>query len=182
MIELVLRNRQRVRRVHLQLLRQMFRSLLRDLPGVKDFQLGVHLVAAAEMTRLNERFLRHAGSTDVITFDYRTNKPTPDPSQEGNGKLRADLSSPPWQGHEWLLYGEIFVCLDEAVSQAHRFRTSWQSELLRYVIHGVLHLHGFDDSRPAARRKMKREENRLLRRLAARFPLSRLLRKPKIHS
>ena len=43
--------------------------------------------------------------------------------------------------------GKSFVCLDEAVRQARRFHTTWQSELVRYVVHGVLHLLGYDDQR-----------------------------------
>ena len=62
------------------------------------------------------------------------------------------------------LHGEIFVCVDEAVLQARKFGTSWQSEIVRYIVHGVLHLLGFDDSSAGARRKMKREENRLVAR------------------
>ncbi len=67
------------------------------------------------------------------------------------------------------LHGEIFICVDEAIAQARKYAPRWQSEIVRYVIHGILHLLGHDDSRPAARRRMKREENRLLRRLAGKF-------------
>ena len=62
------------------------------------------------------------------------------------------------------------------MAQAKQFRTSWQSEVVRYAVHGVLHLLGHDDLRLAARRKMKREENRLVRRLAKEFPLARIAR------
>jgi rRNA maturation RNase YbeY len=72
------------------------------------------------------------------------------------------------------LYGEIFVCVDEAVWQAQKFGASWQSEVVRYIVHGILHLLGFDDASVAARRKMKREENRRLRELSRRFALSKL--------
>ena len=81
-----------------------------------------------------------------------------------------------------VLHGEIFICVDEAVVQARRFRASWQSELVRYVIHGVLHLRGFDDLHPAGRRKMKREEDRLLREIALRFALSKLARRPRLRA
>ena len=64
--------------------------------------------------------------------------------------------------------------MDEAVLQARKFDTSWQSEIVRYIIHGVLHLVGFDDSSAGARRKMKREENRRLREITRCFPLSKL--------
>jgi rRNA maturation RNase YbeY len=117
---------------------------------VKAYELGVVVVGEAEMTRLNETFLHHAGSTDVITFDYA------DPQQPGR------------------LAGEIFVCLDEARVQARRFRTTWESELVRYVVHGVLHLCGQDDRQPVARKQMKRIENRVLWSLSRRFNLRRL--------
>jgi probable rRNA maturation factor len=141
-----------------RLLRQIAKSLLTDLLALEKFDLGIYLVRAAEMTRVNENFLQHEGSTDVITFDY-----------SGVSTLNSQPST--------LLHGEIFICYDEAKIQARRFRTSWQSEIVRYIVHGVLHLQGFDDHRPADRRKMKREENRLLRELSRRFPISKLARK-----
>jgi len=45
---------------------------------------------------------------------------------------------------------------------------------VRYIVHAILHLLGFDDTRPIARRKMKREENRLLRELTSHISLTRL--------
>lgn len=165
-LALTLRNRQPTCPVEIRRLRRICTTLLEDLLPIKHAELGITLVAAPEMTRLNWQFLQHQGSTDVITFDYsETPVPrlqTPDP------KLK--------------LHGELFICLDEAVRQARRFRTTWQSELVRYLIHGTLHLLGHDDHRAAARRTMKREENRLLRLLATRFPLSRLARKPKLRA
>src|SRR5436309_6537353 len=70
MTELVLRNRQRTRPLNSPLLRRITRVLLTDLLSLERFDLAIHLVAAPEMARLNQRFLDHAGSTDVITFDY----------------------------------------------------------------------------------------------------------------
>jgi ssRNA-specific RNase YbeY (16S rRNA maturation enzyme) len=67
--ELSLSNHQRTRKLDLRLLRWITRELLRDLLYAEDYALSVHLVNAREMTRLNETHLRHAGSTDVITFD-----------------------------------------------------------------------------------------------------------------
>jgi len=154
MSKLVLCNRQRVRRINTPLLRRIVRALLAEFPHIQSYELGIYLVAESEIVRLNQKFVGHAGSTDVITFCH-------------DGPA---------------LRGEIFVCLDEAVRQAPRFRTNWQSELVRYVVHGVLHLRGFDDQRPPARHKMKLEENRLLRSVTRRFPLSRLERKTKLRA
>ena len=72
------------------------------------------------------------------------------------------------------MHGELFVCVDDALQQAKKFKTIWQSEIIRYVVHGILHLLGHDDVNAKAKRKMKLEENRLLRKLSARFALSKL--------
>jgi len=160
---LALRNRQRARRLNLPLARRITATLLRDLMGLNDFDLGLALVGAAEMARLNRTFLRHAGPTDVLSFDY-SDQPGRSHGAGPAGGLDSCAS----------LHGDIVICVDEAVAQARRFRTTWQSELVRYIIHGVLHLRGLDDRRPARRRKMKRAEDRLLRRLAGRFDLASL--------
>jgi probable rRNA maturation factor len=157
-VDLVFRNRQRRRKIDVRYLRRItltvVAEVLREDPGgaVNRCELGIHLVAAAEMVDLNRRFLGHEGSTDVITLDY-TDAP-----------------------RSTQIVGDIFVCLDEAIAQARRFRTTWQSELVRYVIHGILHLRGYDDVRAAERRVMKREEERLLNEAAGRFPLRTLAR------
>ncbi len=163
-LDLTLRNRQQTRPVDIRRLRQVCTTLLAELLPGKNAELGVTLVAAPEMARINGQFLQHEGSTDVITFDYSE---VPDPKPQTANPMSK-------------LHGELFVCLDEAVLQARRFRTTWQSELVRYIIHGTLHLLGHDDRRSPDRRQMKREENRLLRVLARRFALSRLARKPRL--
>ena len=153
-------NLQRARKIHLRLLKQIVNALLMELE-VEEAEIGICLVGAPEMTRLNETFLQHAGSTDVITFDYSApGCRTPD---AGRG-----------------VHGEIFICVDEAVLQARKFGTSWQSEMVRYLVHGTLHLIGFDDTNAGVRRKMKREEDRVLARLSRRFSLAQLSRPARI--
>ncbi len=154
-----LRNRQRTRAVNFPLLRRLIRHLLARHLQVEEFELCFHFIAHPEMACLNETFLQHSGSTDVITFDH------------------SDFLRPQTPGSKLQLHGEIFISLDDAVAQAAQFRTTWQSELARYLVHGLLHLRGYDDLQPAARRKMKREENRLLQKLAAEFPLAQLARR-----
>ena len=147
--ELSLRNRQRLRVVNTPLLRRVGRWLLIECLGLDAFDLSIQLVEDTTMARLNQQFLQHHGSTDVITFDY---------AESGARNL----------------HGEIVICLADAVAQAREFQTTWQSELARYLVHGVLHLRGYDDLSPATRRKMKREENRLVREASQCFPLSEL--------
>lgn len=146
-------NRQRTRAVDTRELRQILKSLLADSLGLEEFDVTILLLGNAAMARLNWRHLRHEGPTDVITLDYGTKK------------------------H---LTGEIFICVEVAVEQARRYNVSWQEELLRYAIHGALHLRGFDDRRTEARRRMKRKEAGLLKDAAGRFRLRKLARKTRM--
>jgi len=137
------RNRQRAKKLNLDCLRAVAGTVLAEL-GARRWHLAFHFVGARKMAQINETHLGHSGPTDVITFDYAapsTRRPPPEPR------------------------GEIFICVAVAVAQAREFRAAWQTEVARYLIHGCLHLRGYDDLDPAARRAMKREENRLLRRL-----------------
>jgi len=127
--ELSLSNRQHARKIDLRLLRRIVLDCLNRLLEV-EFDLGVKIVSSPEMAQVNEQYLQHAGSTDVITFSYL----------EAEQKRR--------------LHGDIYVCIDEAVIQAKRFSTSWQEELVRYIVHGVLHLLGYDDRTERLRKTM----------------------------
>jgi probable rRNA maturation factor len=78
------------------------------------------------------------------------------------------------------MHGEIFICVDEAIVHAKKFKTVWQAEIVRYIIHGILHLLGHNDLKPDLRRKMKREENRLLRHLSKKISLAQIAGRSKI--
>ncbi|MDP6913863.1 MAG: rRNA maturation RNase YbeY, partial [Verrucomicrobiota bacterium] len=93
--------------------------------------------------------------TDVITFDY------------------GELGDVPKPGP---ILGDIFICPVVAEEFARKYKTSWAEEVARYLIHGILHLRGYDDSTPGLRRTMKREENRLMKAATERFHLSQLAR------
>jgi rRNA maturation RNase YbeY len=74
------------------------------------------------------------------------------------------------------LAGEIYISVADAVKQAREFKTNWQEEVARYVVHGILHLRGYDDLSADKRKVMKREENRLMRRMQQRFDLRKVAR------
>ena len=154
--DLNLRNRQRARPIDIRLFRGLTWWLLSELMGTRHFVIDVCFVPAAEMARLNEAYLGHTGSTDVITFDYG--------------------SAP----RERRLHGEIVLSVEDALRQARQFRTAWTTEIVRYLIHGLLHLQGHDDLEPAARRVMRREENRLLKEVTRSFPLRELARRANV--
>lgn len=136
--KITISNRQDLKPIRLRAVQELTRSLLRDELRLAGYDLGVFIVDDPQMTWLNETHLGHAGSTDVITFDYG-----------GTESLEA-------------IHGEIFVCVPEAERQAEHFGVTWEQELMRYMIHGVLHLCGFDDDTPRALKAMKRVENKLV--------------------
>ena len=117
-------NRQHAQPVDKILLTKITRDLLEDCLDVSAYELGIHLVEAVEMALVNQQFLNHKGSTDVITFNH----------------LESDESA--------TIHGELFISVDDAMKQAKEFRSTWQDELVRYVVHGVLHLCGYDDGFP----------------------------------
>ena len=156
-------NRQRTRPVDLRQFREIVEFVLSEQLQLSEFDLTIQFVGDAAMARLNQKFLGHEGSTDVITLDY---------AEHGVHAVSTFQTQS--------VTGELFVCVDEALRQARRFRVPWTTELLRYAVHGILHLDGHDDQTPPARRRMKRVENQLVRQLGRRFRLSRLARKPKV--
>jgi rRNA maturation RNase YbeY len=85
--------------------------------------------------RLNRAFLRHDRATDVISFPLET-RPA--------------------------LEGEIYVNLDRARRQAHRFGVSYGNEVARLLTHGALHLAGYEDATAAGRRRMKAKEDAMV--------------------
>jgi probable rRNA maturation factor len=60
-------------------------------------------------------------------------------------------------------HGEIFISVDTARRHARGFENSLLRELKLYIVHGLLHLHGFDDQTPSETHKMKAAQERILR-------------------
>jgi len=124
------------------------RKGLLELPAfvaaVEGFRLAeadIAVVDGAAITRLNRRFLRHAGDTDVLSFDL--------------SESAAGISA------------EIVICGDVAVRQARRLGCSPQREIMLYLIHGLLHLMGYEDSSVRGAAKMSARQEELLRRFLA---------------
>ena len=147
MKQIKIRNRQRRFPVDSKAIRQAATVLMTELLPTDSYELAVLFVNETRMAELNQRHLHHEGPTDIITFDYST---------------------------PVLLHGELVICPAVASVHAKKYRVTRGREYARYLIHGVLHLRGHDDQKPAARRKMKTEENRLLQKLARRIPLDSL--------
>lgn len=127
----------------LALLRRVARFTATE-QGFRTGQLSVAVVGAAAMTRLHERFMDLPGPTDVLTFDLDTDHAC---------------------GH---LDAEIVLCADVArrsIGKRGATRAACRAELALYLVHGILHLSGYDDHTAAASRRMHAREDELLTRL-----------------
>ena len=60
-------------------------------------------------------------------------------------------------------HGDIFVSVETARRNAREFGNSLMSEIKLYIVHGLLHLHGFDDRQPADQRRMENTQEKILR-------------------
>lgn len=118
------------------LMRSAARAVLAG-EGIGPAGLSLAFVDDATSHRLNKQFLDHDEPTDVITFPL---------SNAGAKKLE----------------GELVIGAEVARRVAAERSHDEQAELALYVIHGVLHLCGYDDKNPAAERKMRERERHYL--------------------
>lgn len=165
---LILKNLQKDCPVRMALYRAIVMTLLREHLRLEQFNLGIQLLGSGPMARLNEQYVHHSGPTDVITFGYSTQETNGTNGTNGTDALTLKAGT--------LLCGDLAICPAVALEQARSFKTSWQSELVRYAVHGMLHLLGYDDLEPVLRRRMKREENRLVKMLGSEFNFELLKR------
>ncbi len=119
----------------------------------------VRLVADAEMARVHEERLGIAGTTDVITFDLREEKPGTGSQTPGEG---AEIGGVGGGGKGVVVDVDVLICLDEAERQAARRGIEARSETLLYAIHGLLHCLGHDDRDEAGSAAMHGVEDRTL--------------------
>ena len=88
-----------------------------------------------KIIEVNRQFLNHDYFTDIITFDYSRGR---------------------------MVSGDMFISLDTVLSNSELVGATYQRELLRVIIHGVLHLCGINDKGPGEREIMENFENQAL--------------------
>ena len=132
-------NRQRKIRLDIRFLKKIGETTLAKM-GAEGAECGVLLVGDRTMARLNERYRGIARSTDVLSF----------PMREG---LFESLSPG--------LLGDVVISAEMADRQARALGRSLREELAALLIHGILHLLGYDHQTPSGARTMKRLEGQL---------------------
>ena len=100
--------------------------------GKKTGDIAYIFCSDERILEVNKQYLQHDYYTDIITFDY----------SEGQ-----------------IISGDIFISVDTVKANAEEFDVSFEHELNRIIIHGILHLCGQDDKTPELRLEMTRKEN-----------------------
>jgi probable rRNA maturation factor len=100
--------------------------------GKKTGDIAYIFCSDERILEVNKQYLQHDYYTDIITFDY----------SEGQ-----------------IISGDIFISIDTVKTNAKEFGVSFEQELNRIIIHGILHLCGQDDKTPELRLEMTRKEN-----------------------
>ncbi len=108
---------------------------LRFVAGAEARCLGdVNIIFCSDtyLLDINMRYLQHDYFTDIITFDYC----------EGN-----------------VLSGDLFISIDSVRENALFYKTDFKEELRRVMVHGVLHLAGYEDHTPDEQKTMRSKED-----------------------
>lgn len=100
--------------------------------GKKVGEIHYIFCSESKMLEINQTFLDHHHQTDIITFDY-------------SEKDR--------------ISGDIYIGTETVTHNAKSFSTSFETELHRVIIHGILHLCGQKDKTPEENEKMRQNEN-----------------------
>jgi rRNA maturation RNase YbeY len=98
--------------------------------------LQVNILNSEYILELNKKYLKHDYNTDVITFNY--------------------------SGSNENLDGEIFISFQDALGNALKFNVHLDIEILRLIIHGILHLLGYDDLKVTDKKMMAKKEDNLV--------------------
>lgn len=114
-------------------------SVIQKIKSQENFSIGslqINILNSDYILELNKEYLKHNYNTDVITFNY--------------------------SGSNENLDGEIFISFQDALGNALKFNVNLDIEILRLIIHGILHLLGFDDTTSKKKKILVSKENELV--------------------
>jgi probable rRNA maturation factor len=131
-------------------------------------ELSVLFVDETTIAAMNERYLGHAGPTDVLSFPIED---TPTVRGPGPGGVRRDGPGGEGPGDGWrgsdeeepLLLGDVVICPSVAQRNAPEHAGTYDDELALLLVHGILHLLGMDHEDDDEANAMEAREQALLR-------------------
>lgn len=107
-----------------------------DIENKKLGEINIILQSDKEEIKINRKYLKHNYYTDVIAFQYN----------------KKDF-----------INGDIFISTESVKKNAYRYNVNFNNELLRVIIHGILHLIGYNDKNEDEIKVMKEKENNYLK-------------------
>jgi probable rRNA maturation factor len=138
------RNLNSKRRIDLNKIKRAARITLEE-EGKSSASVNIIIVSNQKIRAVNRKYLDRDRSTDVIAFPFE-----------------ADL---PGEAGFAPLLGDVMISSDKAFSNAKVFGNTFREELLLYVVHGILHLTGYDDKTRKEERRMRKREDELVSRI-----------------
>jgi len=120
-----------------------------------EAELGLVIAGKDKVQELNSRYLGRNEPTDVLAFSML---PQPVSAEETDAQLPPFVAPPDGVIH----LGEVIVSYHQAVIQAEEHRHSVKTEMAILVIHGILHLLGYDHDKPELERQMRARESEIL--------------------
>lgn len=117
-------------------IKEVINNLDFNKSGLKTGEINIIFCSDDYLLKLNNQYLKHNHYTDVITFDSSDNK-----------RIR----------------GDIFISIDSVETNSKEYKCEFIDELHRVIIHGVLHLLGFNDSNEQQRVEMREREDKALK-------------------
>ena len=122
----------------------------------EDTEVAVMFVTPGQITEYNKRFMDRDGATDVLAFPVHDLEPGVVP--------RTVANAPP------LALGDVFLCPDEITERARAERIDETAFLELLLVHGILHLLGYDHHDDPSARRMEQREEQILTSLGRELP------------
>lgn len=142
-MKVLIKNSQKDLNVSLPALKKLVKFTLTNILKVDCNEVSVHLVTKKKISVLHDQFFGDPTITDCISFPI-------DSPDEKTG---------------YTVLGEVFVCPFVAKEYANAHRADPYLEATLYIIHGLLHLIGYDDIESSDRKEMRKQERLVLKRL-----------------
>ena len=129
-------NQQKIKRVSLKRLRKYLKKVS-GLLNISSKRISILLCDNKLIKKLNKKYLKRNSSTDVIAFPL-------------SDRLEPDY------------LGEVVVSTEKAAQVALKLGLRWQDELVLYVVHGILHLLGYDDRTKKKRKILEKKQKNII--------------------
>ena len=129
-------NQQKIKRIKIKNIHKILKGIF-SLLNIPQASVSILFCDNKFIRKLNRKFFGESSITDVISFSLK------------------DETYPQY-------LGEIIICVEEAANAARLYKNTWQEELTLYLIHGILHILGYNDTVKSERTVMEKKQEEIL--------------------